>query len=438
MARQKSKAKSRSKTKAKNTQPNWVNLPRVSAVPPPYTGDKPTIYGKRTTTTNKIVYDNLATFGISQLHSNKPEPIFISNTINEYDETEDGFTEDDLNRLNIDLNRDRYGVFSFYVENEKLSINPAIVDAVNEGNNPLLFVIVTKTPHAILCLLCDSKLYTFGFGYSGGTNKYNRQLLHNISENDGAIYTADYLYSKITQSSSIIWVDIVNKEMLNRIQSTLNKSIDVNYTCELKDVDITSQTPFNKKSRVLLTGKNTIALDSYEYCALFNLHTKNKTTNCINWAMYIIGQQLNCGFLYNSPATCNIINQDDFDNIKQNINNDDKLRNVIQSIQKRLLYGGVLTRIAQTPKGLLRDTGMISNFSSRTKSKLRRSPVRKSPVKKSKTKSKKKNRPRKSTVRKSRVKKSKSMSRTKKSPVRKSRVKKSKSRRSSVRRSIRK
>jgi len=402
MARQKSKAKSRtrpvsrSKSKVKNTQPNWVNLTRVSAVPPPYTGPTPKIYGQRTTTTNKIVYDNLATFGISQLHTNNPEPIFISDTIIEYNETEDGFTEDDLNRLKIDLNRDRYGIFSFYADNEKLSINPAIVDAVNEGNNPLLFVIVTKTPHAILCILCDSKLYTFGFGYSGGTNKHNRQSFHKISENDGAIYTADYLYSKITQSSSIIWVDIVTKEMLNRIQNTLDKSIDVNYTCELLDVDVTSQTPFNENSRVLLTGKNTIALDSYQYCELFNLHTKNKTTNCINWAMYIIGQQLNCGFLYNSPATCKIINQNDFDNIKQNINNDNKLRNVIHSIQERLLYGGVLTRIVQTPKGLLRDVGLISNFSSitksktksKTKSRTKSRTKRKSPVKKSRTKRK--------------------------------------------------
>ena len=432
MARQKSKAKSRtrpvsrSKSKAKNTQPKWVNLPRVSAVPPPYTGDKPVIYGQRTTTTNKIVYDNISTFGISQLHSNDPEPIFISDTIIEYDETEDGFTEDDLDRLNIDLNRDRYGKWSFFTDSEKLSINPAIVEAVDNGDSPLLFVIVTKTPHAILCILCESKLYTFGFGYSGGTNKHNRQSLHNISENDGAIYTADYLYSKITQSSSIIWVDIVTKEMINRIQHTLDKSIDVNYTCKLENVDPTSQTPFNKKSRILLTGKNTIALDNYAYCALFNLHTTNKTTNCINWAMYIIGQQLNCGFLYNSPATCKTINQDDFDDIKQNINNDNDLKNVIYSIQELLLRGGILTRIAQTtPKGLLRDAGLISNFSSKS----RRSPVRKSRVKKSKTKS----RTMRSRVRKSRVRKS----RVRKSRVKKSRTK-SKSRRSPVRRSIRK
>ena len=227
---------------------------------------------------------------------------------------------------------------------------PLINNELNESlkasiSRPLIFLITSKA-HAILCIYYNTKWYTIGFGYSEHlqlNDPERRNLLINFLNSLGShsveilragLYTADYLLPTEKHESKISYIDYLNKDMIERLQYTLNFTRYIRYSGLILE-----GTNDYKLSNNLIIALNLTYLESVGIIQL------KKTYNCLEWAKYILFGP-NPQFIFHCirPANCRGITQEQWNIFLQTYNqaittrNDNNLNILIDEIQDYLLY----------------------------------------------------------------------------------------------------
>ena len=85
-----------------------------------------------------------------------------------------------------------------------------------------------------------------------------------------------------------------------------------------------------------------------KYCEAAGFISRGGATNCILWAQSKLNINIDCGFS-GSPANCQPITEDEFYNIKANLNNGPRLQEIVEKTQRRLvrrlgLYSGGVSK----------------------------------------------------------------------------------------------
>ena len=222
--------------------------------------------------------------------------------------------------------------------NEKLTIRDELWEAVDTDDKPLVFLITTPVPHAILYIIHESKVYTIGFGYYNVIDNKKARASINISSSItshmAALYTSDHLTPSVVQTATIAWVDFCTREMLERIQNFLNGATSIIYLLSLKidDANKVKDPIVMPKSSTMITLTN----DTSTYLEAADFFGHNKTFNCIKWSKYILGieNRINCG-ISGSPKFCTSITDDEMKRLSSNMNSQ-QLKTTVEIIQARL------------------------------------------------------------------------------------------------------
>ena len=334
----------RSPSPSRSLGPHWPKSTGPTLPPPPYPGDKgPSSYsGSRKNSKGKIVKDYLVTQALTRIvgDSQEAKPVFQHIKGKNF-VIEPGTILNKKYETEVDIKKDEDGFYNYYhqlINGEKLVVNDSLTAAVNGNSPPIIFLVTTKAPHAMLYIVHEGQLYTIGFGYhrtepeeaqflamataksekirsSASKQKITgklgidaEQLVHATEVITGALYTADYLMPAEDQNGKISWVGFLNKAMLNRIQQTLDASTGILYRTKLEyelgkkiSKDDTQDYYVDNRARVLLTKK---------YCESAGFLV-NGTLNCILWAEKRLGISLDCGLFLN-PTYCPSITDEEY------------------------------------------------------------------------------------------------------------------------------
>ena len=315
----------------------------------------PTYYGERTTLKGDKVKDFMAASAISDLYNGRPpEPIF------EYynrDRIIIGRNLPTAQKGNADVDpNDNSFILPYDIPaGDTVQISRTLYDAVRsepEKDRPLVFIITTRVPHAILCILYAGILYTAGFGFydehqngkilNALRSKGQHGIAHTIEEVNGAIYTSDYLFPQVQQGGKISWIGYLNDDMCQRITLYLEEARCIVYTGKIDRMT---------GAYVVSNNCNVIVNKKYSEASGF---INRSATNCIRWVQQITGIQLNCG-VQEDPAKCMNITVDEWNDIRDNYKNSDGLYEIIGEIQHRL-KPNFCTRFQQT-LGICRSGG---------------------------------------------------------------------------------
>lgn len=356
----------------------WPKPAEPIRPPDPYPGDKgPSSYsGSRKNSKGKLVKDFLVTQALTRIvgHSQEAKPVFQHIKGKKF-VIEPGSILNDTHVNEVEKKKDEDGFYNYYhelISGERLVVNNSLTAAVDDDSPPIIFLVTTKAPHAMLYIVHEGQLYTIGFGYhrtepeeaqflamataksekirsSASKQKITgklgidaEQLVHATEVITGALYTADYLMPDEKQNGKISWVGFLNNAMLDKIQETLTKATGILYRTKLEyelgkkiSRDDTQDYYVDNRARVLLTKK---------YCESAGFLV-NGTLNCILWAEKMLGINLDCGFFHN-PTYCPSITDEEFNELIDNYDDQNELKEVIRRIQTRI-NPGICRRIGR-------------------------------------------------------------------------------------------
>jgi hypothetical protein len=214
----------------------------------------------------------------------------------------------------------------------------------NEKDRPLVCVLVSNVPHAMICIIHGGNLYTVGFGYYGEDKKVKKiiddRMRHALATIKGALYTPDYLLPhtndanpEYSQGSKLAWIGYLDTNMCDRIDEYLSKASNMIYEGNCN----TDASPGPVTNYYLLLNDA-----NYNELAAIN----PGTDNCIEWAQKIIGIRLACGYI-TDPRKCSYVTEEDWNEIIDNYKSTDELYHTIKRIQTRL-EPGLCTNIGKT------------------------------------------------------------------------------------------
>jgi hypothetical protein len=213
-------------------------------------------------------------------------------------------------------------------------------------DRPIIMLVTSGMPHAILYIFHEAKLYTCGYGYSSEISHNFKNLTSDVltkagktdfartfEKTTGAIFTADTMAPSETHEAKISWVGFLDKVMVDRIQDFLNNTLLIIFSGK-------------KEGRYNKVSNNTKLIVSNAYYAAAGILPSREAYNCLTWAQNILGIKIDCG-LIGSPRDCKGITEDQFNLLKQNMNKPE-LPQIISDIQETLTEpSNICTRIGK-------------------------------------------------------------------------------------------
>ena len=229
---------------------------------------------------------------------------------------------------------------------------PEIRDEIKEAaaspditDRPIIMLVTSGMPHAIIYIFHEAKLYTCGYGYDDNESEYRNftseiltksgmtDIAQIFKELRGAIYTADKLAPQENHEAKISWVGFLDTGMVNRIQDFLNNTLYIIFNGR-------------KEGRYNKVSNTSKLLVSKSYYAPAYITRENEAYNCLTWAQKILGINIDCG-LIGAPSSCISITEAQFELLKSNMNNRN-LPQIIEQIQKTLVAPpNICTRIGR-------------------------------------------------------------------------------------------
>lgn len=340
-------------------------------------------FGQRRTTDGKIEEAFMAGNIMRLLYSGDPQPIFSLVTRNNYEIPLPHVINRKMDDSYINIHQDEQSpdkqVFKFVpTPNTPLVLNKRLKESII--SKPLVFLITSKV-HAILYIISEATLYSVGFGYqdlkSLGLSKFRKK----ITPLNGALYSTDFLMPKEKQGSQISWIGYFTEEMANKIEQILGQTAELRgYVEECKEIETNEREGRERRKKRRKERRRSMGYNEADevedtdpedydeldpdktkkYCVYRNKYILQlrdqpylevagvahavglspeitKARNCITWAEYILGVQLNCG-LITDPALCKEVTQDElFHLINSLSSNSAKVTSdTIRDIQQRL------------------------------------------------------------------------------------------------------
>ena len=355
-------------------------------------------FGERTTSRGTKVNTYLAAQALSQMHSGKANAIF--DYYND-DRIVTGRNLPEYFKEDCQVDNNNFQLAYTIGENKRVSFNyslkKSVLSATQDYERPIVFLVTSSAPHAMIYIIDGPRLYTVGFGYNDvtGRSKLSKTLnrigqhglAHSIETVNGALYTADYLMPGFQHEAKIAWVGFLDMNMVNSIEEDLNTVTTIIYSG-----NINAGGGYNVSNECILMLPR-------QYCEAAGFINKG-TTNCILWAQSKLHINIDCGFL-GSPKDCQSITEDEFEDIKNNLNSGPQLEEIITNIQRRLTAGNFCTRISRrlglcgggVSKKRKNNKPKNNNKSNNNKSKNNKSKNNKSKNNKSKNNKSKNNKP---------------------------------------------
>ena len=309
------------------------------------------LHGSRRTSTGKVIKDYVAGAALTALFAGPALPIF---EYFNYDRvvmgrnlpdrlkgdaivSEDGTTFE----YNHDIPTGGIKQLNHFLQTEldSLGENP------QDYERPLVFLVASGAPHAMIYIISGAKVFSVGFGFHGSPGRGKtptklaaagqHSLAHSIEILNGALYTADYLMPNQNQPAKLAWVGFLTDNIINSIKADLVQVTNIIYTGTIGGGYHVSY------NCMLEFGQG--------YCEAAGFINKDTTTNCIEWAQKKLNIKLDCGWSKN-PKNCRPILQEEFDDLINNMNNmnTSNLYRIVTAIQKRLAVGNFCTRIGRT------------------------------------------------------------------------------------------
>jgi hypothetical protein len=287
--------------------------------------------------------------------------------------------DDDERTVQVDVRNVRPRSLHHYQVREE------IVDNIGQA---LVFLIGIKLPHALIVIrTLDGRNYSCGYGYYGDISPdetpklskfhsfaskiFSTKTSHKVEPLRGAIYTADYMTPDSTHEAKVIWVGLLTRGIVDRLNATLStgqqlvikvKPQDISSTfkcrgCEVltvghkKDGCMSCKSgDLRRRSREgniisILEMRLTVANIYLEASAFVG----GEYYNCIEWAKGILGiPYLNCGLLGN-PNSCLNVTETEIGSIIEAFerDNSDDLQEIIDSVQTRLSKKGIVRLTAE-------------------------------------------------------------------------------------------
>jgi hypothetical protein len=232
---------------------------------------------------------------------------------------------------------------------QKPIVRQNIIEAANSPDitdRPIVMLVTSGMPHAILYIFQGANLYTCGYGYSReiGHNYTNltsnllikagqSDIAHTFEKMTGSIFTADAMVPSETHQAKISWVGFLDMEMVRRIQDFLNNTSIIIFSGK-------------KEGRYNKVSNNAKLIVSNAYYAAAGILPSRESYNCLTWAQNILGVNVDCGILGN-PRGCKGITQEQFTLLRENMNNAN-FPQIISDIQKTLeAPSNICTRIGK-------------------------------------------------------------------------------------------
>jgi hypothetical protein len=226
--------------------------------------------------------------------------------------------------------------------------NTQLAEAAQETDllkRPLVFLVTTKLPHAIIYIVHEGQFYTVGYGFLRGDQLKNTihdsfqrvgkdDLAHSFEKLRGAIYTADAVAPDETRDARIAWVGFLNMDMVNRMQQFLNSAVSIIYNG-------------NKQSSNYYVSSDAYIKVSQMYleAAGFIMFGRDTYFNCLIWAQKMLNININCGYLGN-PGDCKPVSVTQFNKLKANLNSPN-LPQVVSEIQQTVELKNICTRVGK-------------------------------------------------------------------------------------------
>ncbi len=309
--------------------------------------------GTRETSQGEIVTASLAQRALRLFYAGEPLPIF---------EDYPGVpTELGYNNLGTKYKGEEQGLIIndndpnswFLVMETEGSNHPIVRQNIREAaessditDRPIIMLVTSGMPHAILYIFHEAKLYTCGYGYSSEINRNFKNptsdlltmagksnFAHTFEKMTGAIFTADAMAPSETHEAKISWIGFLDKGMVDRIQEFLNNTQIIIFLGK-------------KEGRYNKVSNNTKLIVSNAYYAAAGILPSREAYNCLTWAQNILGIKIDCG-LIGSPKHCKGITEEQFNLLKQNMNKPE-LPQIISDIQTTLTDpSNICTRIGK-------------------------------------------------------------------------------------------
>ena len=334
--------------------------------------------GTRVNKKGETVSAFLAENAIKSLYNGMQLPIFedypgipmdegYNNLAAKYKDEEQGFIISDTNP----------DLWFLIVETKKTQlpiVRKNIVEAANSPDitdRPIVMLVASGMPHAILYIFQGQNLYTCGYGYSREIehNYINltsnllikagqSDIAHTFERMTGSIFTADAMVPSETHAAKISWVGFLDMEMVRRMQEFLNNTSIIIFSGK-------------KEGRYNKISNNTKLIVSDSYYAAAGILPSRESYNCLTWAQNILGVNIDCGILGN-PKSCKGITQEQFTVLRENMNNAN-FPQIISDIQKTLeAPSNICTRIGKA-MGICGGSRRRSKRTKRTKRKSKKS-----------------------------------------------------------------
>lgn len=228
-------------------------------------------------------------------------------------------------------------------------VRPELYEAASSldfTDRPIVMLVTSKVPHAIIYIIHETKLYTCGYAFTTAIEHDYRNITSDLlikkgladvattfEKRRGAILTADKYSPNETQESKISWVGLLDTGMLDRIQDFLNNTLYIIYSGK-------------KEGRYDKISNKTMLIVSDAYYTAAGILPSRDAYNCLTWAQKILNISIDCGFR-GSPANCPGITQEQFTEIYENLNNKN-LPKIIEKIQKTITPApNICTRIGK-------------------------------------------------------------------------------------------
>jgi hypothetical protein len=315
--------------------------------------DKVKYKGDRVTSQGKTVSSFLAQRALIQFFTGEPLPI--------YEDYRGMSSEPGYNNLDTKIYGESFDGFITDPEDPDLwyliipkspTSNPVIRREIREAaasrditDRPIIMLVTSGLPHAIIYIFHEAKLYTCGYAYDDNENPFSNikselllkkgkpNLARLFEKMKGAIYTADRLAPEETHEAKISWIGFLDTGMVDRIQEFLDNT----------EVSVFNGRKQGKKYKIAATSKLIV---SDGYYTLAGILPSREAYNCLTWAQKILGVNINCGVL-GTPKSCVGITEEQFTLFKAGMNHPN-LPRIIEQIQRTLIApAGVCTRIGE-------------------------------------------------------------------------------------------
>ena len=128
-----------------------------------------------------------------------------------------------------------------FKEGETLSIDDSINKALERDNileRPFVFFVHSKMPHTGIYILLDGNLYSVGYGFILFSEEIDPTWLYIPEEyRHGALFSPD-IQLEIDQPSVILWIGLLTKSILQRLQDEMKLVTAVRFYTKQTDIGI--------------------------------------------------------------------------------------------------------------------------------------------------------------------------------------------------------